>query len=1325
MRSGEVARSPIQGKTAKGDMFTPPPYKPSKGRPTISTNTVRYSEESDDGSDDEVAMHTHKSAKTQLATPTFTSSTYHRIVPQHHSRKTPGANRMEPFKSGAFAAVPILNASAEVKSQTAGPNGSGTSLMAFGSEVSHARGMPLPPRHKNQPRGDYHAVQTPEQRNVSGTDGYRNNVNTPIDAMLRKNTNLNLQGRGESPSTELLRSNLHFLDEDDATPSRDQASLKNQVMPSISQASSFGDESLGSRSEPRGKFNEQVSPNSKATRKSSDVGSVHSYNSVASESSKADGVCSFSKEITSRDVKHLSPTRVQQQNGGLRSNHVAQNPSYQQTNAREEYIDHDFPRGQGDSAYYPYNQPAFEQQDAHFHPNDVHFVNQGPQIQHIMHYSPITIPIMHNTHNPSPLTIPSYAVAGPMIFPNRESPVPFHQGWPGMDMHGQQNLSQWTDMHGNTGVGSGWNQHHPSQPVQQQHPHSFGHYPQHQGGHWVPQEYNDYGSGTVLQKQVEHAQGPYFDNSQSGNRFNSNGQHHIQKQVNNIGQSQSSLKYPVVSDGGPKGKGLRLGKQNKQKGLSDCSTKHINRDISDQMKAQTLGKSQRGKKGNRKNSAVEGDDTKELTEVEQAAEEKRAELIETPAVRILMKNFYRKFRLQEKESLEGAEEYAEVCLANPHFEPSVHWRIYLELADLSKRSNKLNRARNLYSKVCTLQPYASQGWLERSKLEEKCGKLECCSKILCDGLRYCPANENLRTRAIKHEERMAYESHDGDLSRARKLLEPTASMDIEKVWRTRLEGALMEARGGNIDIARSELKKLMKSVSWYGPLYLEAFRLERDCDLPERALHIVNDGLKEIPRYGPLWFGALRICEGIDIQNGDLHLPRTFDYIDRAIKSISRELIWKVQMEAAQALERAAHISISKDSNQCLSDLLTETRKRFTKTIFFCPENLCWKAWLAEGRMELSAGRFDEARQLFLKSFSVVPTKGRPSVLLECVRLEEFVGNIDVAKAILCKTRTEAKADWKVWLQSVSMEVRSGNRKLAISLAQKGLSEHSGTGRLWATLVQLHQDDGEEQQMKVLEEALHAVPKSGEVWCEAARIYLNPFSPLFDVGVSSTYLDFATKFTPQYGDSFLEALRHEMVKAITNASTDVHGVATALQDCPEENILSRIIELFNDSVTTLITNKQSTNEVDKVIGELDTTKLELRCSNADPDYGKLWFYSRSKPSDTARKVLEQAKQVIWNDLRGYSFIYIFASMRQESIKFCSKSNIKVNVPSLTDLLNGTKLKEDCLLKGISMADFVTGFIEVNGEVNLQSLSLFDRRKFLFGSDLLLTWKPLN
>jgi la-related protein 1 len=64
--------------------------------------------------------------------------------------------------------------------------------------------------------------------------------------------------------------------------------------------------------------------------------------------------------------------------------------------------------------------------------------------------------------------------------------------------------------------------------------------------------------------------------------------------------------------------------------------------------------------------------------------------------------------------------------------------------------------------------------------------------------------------------------------------------------------------------------------------------------------------------------------------------------------------------------------------------------------------------------------------------------------------------------------------------------------------------------------------------------ALSAVPKSGEVWCEGARTHLNPLlCENFDLGTAQQYLNFAIQFTPQYGDSFIEYLRLEIMTQVT------------------------------------------------------------------------------------------------------------------------------------------------------------------------------------------------
>lgn len=767
-----------------------------------------------------------------------------------------------------------------------------------------------------------------------------------------------------------------------------------------------------------------------------------------------------------------------------------------------------------------------------------------------------------------------------------------------------------------------------------------------------------------------------------------------------------------------------------------------------------------------------------LSTADDPADAKRAELVESPAIRSALKDFYRKFRAEERSSFQDAEDFAMQALSDGSLPDSIHWRVYLELADLAKRANKFFEARNLYQEVCRLQPYASQGWLEFSKLEEECGNMNICAKILRAGLDYCQYSENLLTRAIKHEEKM------GNLGRARELLARLKHVGIEKVWRTVLEGALLEARAGNDVMSRRVLKYLMHHVPWYGPLYLEAYKLERDLGRSTEALAVVERGLAAIPRYGPLWFGAFRLCEEIDLVQEAYHLPQSMAMIDRATFSISKELIWKVHLEAAQMLERASVEYLDALTDPTAQEGMDLSRKRFAMTILTCPPNLRWKVWLAAGRMEVAAGNSDTARRLFLRAHQVVPDKGRAIALLECARLEEFVGDTELSTAILCKSRSVSGSDWKVWLESVLWEIRCGNHVRAIELAQIALKLHSGTGRLWASLVQLRQfDGGEEAQFRSLKLALNAVPKSGEVWCEGARIHLNPFARSFDLPRARRHLFFATKFTPQYGDGFLETLGLEileqwllpiatsvweltrdrlvlkenavgqgqeaLVKYVFEVAHAVYSACTNKLDNVDPRS-ERVPALSLDEATVKSIHEQLDPAVrDKL---LDFSQLQLRCANADPNYGSLWFHCRAGPTDTARNILSRAKDVMLLELSIHSHIYISTFIRRFAIlarlekdtKLKNKSGESdtiavaedsaqreelmnkafLNTPSLLEIfkVGNTKFNSetgmDLLESTMTGSDFASGLVALSRHQPMEDMLLPDKRKVLFGTDAL-------
>ena len=138
----------------------------------------------------------------------------------------------------------------------------------------------------------------------------------------------------------------------------------------------------------------------------------------------------------------------------------------------------------------------------------------------------------------------------------------------------------------------------------------------------------------------------------------------------------------------------------------------------------------------------------------------------------------------------------------------------------------------------------------------------------------------------------------------------------------------------------------------------------------------------------------------------------------------------------------------------------------------------------------------------------------------------------------------------------------------------------------------------------VFQQALLEVPKSGEVWCEGARICLNPYSAHFNLEAARNFLDFAIEFTPQYGDSFIEYLR--------------------------------LLMLLNKPADEL---------------ERDLERLWQLCINAEPNYGALWFHCKTSVLLTTRQVLQSATELLDQELREWRHVYDAARQRCEVAGF--------------------------------------------------------------------------
>jgi la-related protein 1 len=291
--------------------------------------------------------------------------------------------------------------------------------------------------------------------------------------------------------------------------------------------------------------------------------------------------------------------------------------------------------------------------------------------------------------------------------------------------------------------------------------------------------------------------------------------------------------------------------------------------------------------------------------------------------------------------------------------------------------------------------------------------------------------------------------------------------------------------------------------------------LEEKLEDFQRAISIAQMGLDVNPRYGPLWFTLLRLYERISQMNdGDLSSTRAI--VEDAVMVVPRELKWKIYFEAAQIEERVGRLDL--------------TREAYVKSVTHCPRHLLWKVWLAGARTELkfhpNGEGLKSARKLIQRSLKEVPEKKKSQVFLEWARVEEYSGFLDKARSVLLRAKKEARHEWKVFLEAVLLELRAGDTAAAMKEALDALKTHVGTGRLWSLLIQMHQTSGEKVQLELFKQALQEVPKSGEVWCEGARVYLAKK----DWQKARRFLDFAIHFTPQYGDSFIEYLRLELLE---------------------------------------------------------------------------------------------------------------------------------------------------------------------------------------------------
>ena len=251
---------------------------------------------------------------------------------------------------------------------------------------------------------------------------------------------------------------------------------------------------------------------------------------------------------------------------------------------------------------------------------------------------------------------------------------------------------------------------------------------------------------------------------------------------------------------------------------------------------------------------------------------------------------------------------------------------------------------------------------------------------------------------------------------------------------------------------------------------------------------------------------------------------------------------------------------------------------------------------------------------------------------LELARILDFIGDVTTTAVVIERNMLLFPDEWKLVLERIQQLLREHRSIDALHLNLDALRRHSSAGRLWSSIIQLtHQYHpvgdvtyrlyGSSAALQLFYTALFFVAKSGEVWCEGARIFLNPISKHFNPLNAQRCLHFAVYFTPQYGDSFIEVMSW------------VRGEKQAIR---LSMITSQELLLFGRSNNPCF--------LSAIMSARDYTAIVNKCIYSDPNYGSCWFRAKLFPLGSAQEVAFRAIKFTAHEVAITSNVYYDAML---------------------------------------------------------------------------------
>eukprot|EP00934_Nitzschia_sp_Nitz4_P007841 Nitzschia sp. Nitz4//scaffold257_size48314//42683//45577//NITZ4_007096-RA/size48314-processed-gene-0.38-mRNA-1//1//CDS//3329544469//7831//frame0 len=403
--------------------------------------------------------------------------------------------------------------------------------------------------------------------------------------------------------------------------------------------------------------------------------------------------------------------------------------------------------------------------------------------------------------------------------------------------------------------------------------------------------------------------------------------------------------------------------------------------------------------------------------------------------------------------------------------------LWLALARLETYDN----ARKVLNNARRALPTERSIWIAAAKLEESQDHTELVPKLIARAFSSLSRSDSavVVTRAQWLTEAEQAEAAGAPLTCAA-LVRECIGMDVDdedrqRTWADDAKGALAR---GSVVTARAILEHALSIFPTKRGLWMQAVDLERNHGTPEHLDEVLKSASERLPRVELFWL--LRAKERW--MAGDIDLAR--DILTQAFAAnpdservwlAAAKLEWETgETERARVLLQRARERAPTERVYMKSALLERENGNYSASLDLVQQGL--ERYPKFGKLYMMAGqiyayewepksksRLEQARKIFQKGLNEIPQNAVLWILAS--RLEESAYTFDQDGSLtagVCKTKARSLLELgrlknpkspELWLESIRLERRANNAKLAETLMARALQDCPSSGELLAETI--------------------------------------------------------------------------------------------------------------------------------------------------------------------------------------------------------------------------------------------------------------------------------